>query len=527
LQGFIILLDNLFFVNCFCGFTKILLNLSAPLAQAERLWYNSSMKPDLSGFAGMNICVAVSGGRDSMALLHYLKTHAKEYSLRLSAVNCDHGIRGAASERDSAFVAEWCRQNEVPLYSFKADCLNLSKTRRISVETAARDWRLFCFFRASEEADGAYIATAHHLGDNAETVLFNIARGSALSGASGLRDGKIRLHAKIKDNKPYAPWECDGERTCTVEFSVIRPLINISRAEIDEYVKENGVPYVDDMTNFTGEYTRNKLRLNVLPELEKSVPGAYENIFRFSRLAYLSDEYIQREAFRKVAMSLDGNDALIARCDEYVLFARCAVYAVKQWHNRKDYTLSHIDALYNLQYAESGKRYEFLGLTAYSENGRIAICEKPKNLSVPFEIKSQTFLGRLLTITKDCAELPLKNKDGEIIHLESADRFYTTAEGDKFGCKFALLKFDLDKIPPDAVIRTRREGDRFGKFGGGTKSLGDFLTDKKIPVRLRDEIPIIACGSEVLAVCGVEISDKIKITPSTAEVGFITYGAII
>ncbi len=461
-----------------------------------------------------------------MALLHYLYKNAERYGIVLSALNCDHGIRGASSARDSAFVEKWCREHKIPLRTFKTDCTELAEKRRVSVETAARDWRLFCYFRAAE-AENACIATAHHMDDNAETVLFNIARGSSLSGAAGLKDVEMRLDANVRNNQVYAPWECESELKCTLTFQIVRPLINCTRSEIDEYINENKIPFVDDETNFTQDYTRNKIRMNVMPELENAVHGAAANIFRFSRLAGLSVDFIEREALSRVKITLDGNAALIAECGEYVLFAHCAVFIIKEWFRKKDYTLSHVDALFGLQSQKTGKKYEFLGLTAYSENGRIAICEKQNCSELPFGFGRSMFSGRLLTVTQNRTELPLKTVNGEYVYLDASDKFYNTAEGEKFGCKFPLLKFDADAVPETAVIRTAKAGDKFKKFGGGTKSLGDFFTDKKIPVRLRKTIPLIADGNEILAVCGVEISDKIKVTPSTAQVGFIVYSVII
>ncbi len=463
-----------------------------------------------------------------MALLHFLHANAREYGLTLFAVNCDHGIRGETSERDSAFVKRKCEEWNVPLFAYKENCIALANLRKVSVETAARDWRQFCYFKACQAAGGAVVATAHHLDDNAETVLFNLARGSGLSGVTGICDGRLRIRAAEKDGGICAVWE-GGQRFCTVTVDVIRPFIGLSRAEIDGYVAENGIEFVEDETNLTDGYTRNKLRHNVLPELEKAVPGAAKSITRFSYLARGIEDYIARQAAEKTRMSFNAGTALIATCSEYALFAYDAVFAISEWLHKKDYTLSHINSLYNLQFSESGKKFEFLGLVAYKEDGRIAICAKAEKITeeVPFEYRRGEFCGKFLNITRDEKTLPLKNVNGEYVHLDASDSYYTTAEGDKFNSKFPVLKFDCSRIPDGAVIRTRRTGDKFCKFGGGTKSLGDYFTDKKIPVRLRDEIPLIAVGSDVLAICGVEISDKIKVTENTRDTGFIVCDIII
>lgn len=404
-----------------------------------------------------------------MALLHYLHAHAKEYGITLCALNCDHSIRGEASVRDSLFVKKWCVENGIPLLTFvrgKEEDGNAETS-----EAAARAWRLECYKKALK-ADGEWsgadvIATAHHMNDNAETVLFNLARGGGLSALTGITDTEF-----------YGG-------------KIIRPLVNCTRAEIDEYIKQNNVQFVDDETNFTDAYTRNKIRLNVLPELESAVHGAAEVIFRFSRLAAEDEAFINSQMQKSGILQMSGGAAFIKTCEEKPLFARAAVSAVKGFA-RKDYTLTHIETLYNLQFAEAGKRFEFLGLCAFKEDGKISICniENAAVEPVPYKHFKEGYFGG--TRLKIC----------------------TSAQEN-------CLKFDADSIPETAVIRTAKMGDKFKKFGGGTKSLGDFFTDKKIPLRLRKTIPLIADGSEILAVCGVEISDKIKVTKKTRTTRYI------
>ena len=425
------------------------------------------MKVDLSKYCGMNICVALSGGRDSMALLHYLLAHGNEFGITVSAVNCNHKIRGESSARDSAFVAEYCKQHGIQLYFYEWN-EGVQKT-----ETSAREWRRACYFDAAEQSQAA-IATAHHLNDNAETVLFNLARGSGLSGLTGIGD---------------VEYTSDGRK-----LKLIRPLIGCSREEIDEYIAENAVPFVDDETNFTDDYTRNKIRHNVLPELEKAVGGAAKAIYRFSRIAAEDEEYFEKLIEERGLVRHTPLGCEIARCPEKPVFKRAVLQVLK---GVKDYTSEHLDKLYELQFAEKGKKFEFLGLTAYSENGKIAICvdfSQDNFQEVPFlQYKSTNFCGQTLYITQDSFTADL------------AENLKT-------------LKFDFDKIPQTAVIRFMCEGDKFKKFGGGTKNLGDYFTDKKIPVRIRKSIPVIADGNQVLVACGVEISDTVKVDDSTKNI---------
>lgn len=413
----------------------------------------------------MKICVALSGGRDSVALTHYIYSHAEEWGITLTAMNCDHAIRGEASERDSAFVKEWCASLKIPLYSFKREKVEDDG------ENSARQWRLECYREALAKSGADVIATAHHLNDNAETVLFNLARGSGLSGLTGICDCEI-----------------DG-------LKIIRPLIDCTRSEIDEYIKANNLPFTEDETNANERYTRNKIRLNVLPGLEKAVPQAAEAIYRFSRLAAEDEQFFQNLIKERGLLEDVPGGVKIKHCAEKPLFKRAAVAAVSRNFKRKNYTAQHAENLYCLQFAETGKKFEFLNLTARKEEGCVTIVENEEDCGeeIPFyAYNGKTFCGVPLEISK------------------KADGKY--------------LKFDLNKIPETAVVRFMKTGDRFTKFGGGTKSLGDYFTDKKIPVRLRKRIPLIADGNNVLAVCGVEISDGIKITEETQKIYYLICG---
>ena len=410
---------------------------------------------DLSVYANSRICVAVSGGRDSMVLLNFIYTHMRDFNITLSALNCDHKIRGEASARDSAFVADWCEKRGIPLMKFEWN------SEGVKSEQAARLWRRECYAKALE-AGADFVACAHHMNDNAETVLFNLARGSAIAGLAGISDGE----------------------------KIIHPMISCTRSEIDAYISENKIPFVDDETNFSDGYTRNKIRHNVLPELERAVPGAVGNIFRLSRLAAEDEKYFNKVIDERKILKFSPFGAEISLC-ESVIFKRAAVRAIKHF-KRKDYTAEQLNNLYRLANSGKNKKFEFLGLTAYGGEGKIVITEE-QNLKteIPFaQYKGDNFCGQKLIIS--------------------------SVQG-----KAKVLKFDLNALPADAVIRFRHEGDKFKKFGGGGKSLGDYFTDKKIPLWVRDSIPLIAIGSEVLAVCGVEISDKIKVGENTKNTAYI------
>lgn len=459
------------------------------------------MKIDLTDYKGMRICVAVSGGRDSVALLHYLNARAADYAITLCALNCDHKIRGEASAADSRFVRELCVDLKIPMLFFEREG-GAGKS-----EQSARLWRLKCYKTATKpqnlwgELDenctlygadfwrGAdAVATAHHLSDNAETVIFNLARGSALAGLTGITD-------------------CD-----IGGLKIVRPMIAAERAEIEEYIAQNRLEFVEDESNSTCDYTRNKLRLNVLPALEDAVHGAAKAVYRFSRLAAEDEEYFESLIKERGLVERTALGAKIKFCGERVVFRRAALTALQGRNEVKDYTSEHLENLFKLQFAENGKKFEFLRFVAFKEEGCVSICEK----TLLYESENG----------KAFEEYKRQNSNifgGQPVWVVTADEIEETEKQlteNGYG-NIKALKFDLDAIPQGAAVRFMKAGDRFEKFGGGTKNLGDYFTDKKIPVRVRGKIPVVAVGCDIYCVCGVEISEKIKVGGNTKNVSYL------
>lgn len=432
-----------------------------------------------------------------MALLHYLYMYAEPFGITVCAVNCDHGIRGEASVRDSAFVKDICKEWGVPLDFYKTDCVAAAQKNCLSVETYAREWRKNCYYGAKTKFNADAVATAHHMNDNAETVLFNLARGSGLAGLRGICDGVQNIDADKK-------------------FEIIRPLIECTREEIDKYIAQNNIPFAEDETNAGDGYTRNYIRHNVIPQLEKAVPSAVKSVYRFSRLADEDEKYFNDIICARNIINLTIWGGEIYFCKEKPIFTRAALTVLKLLkEDVKDYTYGHIERLYDLQTAGAGKKFEFLSFIAYSERGKISICRRDmldlKQCNV-VAFTDYAFCGR-----KDCF--------GHYIEVCKGVDLQSTAEYLRNNCptnlekdKIKALKFDADAIPENATVRFMRSGDKFTKFGGGTKNLGDYFTDKKIPVRLRGQIPLVASGSDILIICGVEISDKVKVTDETQTI---------
>ncbi len=420
------------------------------------------------------VCVATSGGMDSTALLHYLKSQEKEVGYTLLAVHCEHGIRGKKSVADMRFVEKLCKDLGVELFIFRENCKAKAKREKISLETAAREFRYASFQSLLDEGKADCIATAHHAKDEAETVLFRLARGTSLSGAAG-------MHAERED--------------------IIRPFLQWSKEDVEKYVKENKLAYRKDKTNKDKRYTRNALRLKVLPALENTVDGAIENIARFASQAAEDDRYLYRQSEKLIQRREDK--ILVAFSDETSIFYRAALTAMKEMGIEKDYTKTHLEGVFRLQQSERGSLIHLpLGVVAKKELDGIAFFKQSQtpNLEVAEE-KAFTLNGF----------------DGGVYEVKlSKDELLQGNVG-------KTLRIDLDSLPSDAFFRFRRDGDEIEKFGGGTKTIKKFFNEKKVPVEMRGALPLIASekGKAVYVVCGYEIAENVKVQENTKNTLYI------
>ena len=417
---------------------------------------------------GKTVAVAVSGGEDSMALLHFCAENQATFRIKTVALNVEHGIRGESSRTDSAFVKNYCLSHDIPLLEYKVDAIKKSKTDKISVEQAARALRYECFFDAIALGKCDAVFTAHHSSDNLESVLLNLFRGTGIKGLVGIKN--------------Y------GDKIC-------RPLLRVSKGEISAYVAQHNIPFVNDETNFCIEYTRNFLRLNVIPKLKEVFPEAEKSVMRLSETVKEEDEFLDELA--NSALTFSGGAYTLSTDTPRAIFARAVVIALKNLGLTYDYEKVHVDDVCSLIEKENGKSVDLpRGIKAVKEYDRITIYKeaplKAKSAALPFKTGESSLNGSTINVVK-C---------GKISAEELKNGFYA----------------DLDKIPDGAVIRFRKTGDKFTKFGGGTKSLSDYFTDKKIPKKDRDNILLIANKNDVLFVQRVAVSDKIKVDDNTQNI---------
>ncbi len=410
-----------------------------------------------------SVAVALSGGKDSMALLNLL-LESKTFKGQVKAINVEHGMRGESSVKDSEFVKKYCEQKKVPLKCYTVNALEYSQKNKTSLEEGARILRYSCFKDAYDSGFCDAVATAHHLSDNAETMLFNLFRGSSLYGMNGIKE----------QNGIY-----------------IRPILSVSREEIDLYVDKNAIPYVQDETNFDENYTRNFLRLKIIPLIKQIFPEVENSLKRFADESKLVSDYLNEVAEKTI---IYGKEVKIPVSADSAIISLCVIKALKYLGVYKDYERKHSQLTLKLLNCPNGTTIDLIkNVKAVKDYDFITLykAEEKENEQVNFKTGTTVFNGKEITVK------PLNA--GEL-----------RSEKELF--------FDLDKIPPNAVFRTRMDGDNFTPFKSGGKKLKKYLIDKKIPSRQRDKLTLIACGNEVYAILGVEISDKIKIEKNTQNI---------
>lgn len=424
---------------------------------------------------GEKIAVACSGGIDSICLLHFLYSNKKNWGIDIIAVNVDHQIR-ENSNSDSQFVAEFCKKLGIVCHTFKVNVPLLAKEKKLGLEEAARIARYGVFDSIIKKNIADKIAIAHHQSDQAETILLNLFRGTGLKGVSGM-DAK--------------------------QGAYVRPFLNTSKVEIENYAKENNLEHVEDQTNADSSYSRNFLRNEIIPKIKTKWKNIEKNLINFANICKQDDEYI--------SSTINYDDILIennmARIPLYKFAANEAVqnrilrYAFTKLRLSKDIEKRHLKIINNL--------------IATGENG--------SKLNLPNNIKASLDYDELvLFVPKQKKEfVPKDFKTGK---TEFENISINIKKSEEFNVKETNAHIiDADKLPNGVKWRKRQNGDVFAKFGSGEKKLKDYFIDKKIPNMQREQIPLLALENQVYCVLGYEISEKVKVDENTKKAYVITY----
>ncbi len=436
---------------------------------------------------GDRVITGVSGGADSMCLLFLMYALKERLGISLEAVHVHHGIRGITADNDMALVEEQCKKLGIPLRTVKLDIPAIAEKEGLSEEEAGRIER----YRIFEETGADRIAVAHHSEDSAETTLFNLFRGSGLKGLCGIRP---------------------------VSGKIIRPLIYSTRQEIEEYCVDNNIPFRHDESNADVSLSRNRIRLNIIPEAEKINSAVLKHIAEASEKIKEARDYMEEQAeviFKKSAdtselpekLSLDLNEiSAAAPVIKKLVLKKCIVLTAGR---EKDITGTHVSDVLALSDGESGKRLSLpYGIIAEKSFDRLVFsADEPDKTGISAGIEAEIPLEIIENGSESVTELP----DGSVISA------CLTEKPENIPDLSCTKWFDYDKIKGTAVWRTRRTGDRIS-IQGGTKKLKELFIEKKIPAGERDRLFILTCGNDVIWAPGLRIGHGYKVTAATERV---------
>ena len=414
---------------------------------------------------GRTVAVGVSGGADSMALLHVLLELKDEFGMNIIACHVNHGIRGETADRDEKFVAEACKRLGVDVRILRADVPGTAKKMHLGVEECGRRIR-YDFF--DSVADDVIIATAHTLSDRSETLLLNIARGASVKGLCSIP---------------------------AVRGNIVRPLIDCTRADIERYCSDNSIEFVTDETNFEDIYSRNRIRLNVIPELKKLNPSLERAFMRLISNAEEENDFMNgfsREILGKVKLT-DGYDARLLN-EQHPAVRKRVIFEMISTETGIVPEAVHIEQVDKIL---QGGRTEIIGDTIVEvKNGVMKINpEKEETSDWEFEFdlsKTDAVLGGLKF---------------EIIHRNNLPP--------KQSVHNKVL--DYDSIVGHSVLRNRRPGDKMKLAGSScTKTLKKLFNEKHI--ENRNSAAVLADEAGICWVQGLGCADRCKIKPETDKI---------
>ncbi len=441
---------------------------------------------------GDRVVVGVSGGPDSVALLHILNSLKEIYKIGLHVAHLEHGIRGSESVEDMKFVEDLCGDLSIRITSKQEKTEKIARASNQSVEATARKLRYSFFQEVLESTKSNRIATGHNANDQAETLLLNLLRGSGMAGLVGIRPA--------------------------MQGRIIRPLIESTRADIEEYLNSKSITYRIDSTNAEGRFERNRVRHLLIPMLEKEFnPRIVDCMARTASIFSVVNDYLHGEVEKVVAATTlieEGRASIDLESLKGAPAAlqRLVLYRVLRSLEGDDQVVSFdiINAVLNVAMrSRSGSRIDIgSGLVALREFDKLLIGRDLALVerydvqlaipgSTPVEPAGGTFIAEVISERPGTGEV---YRSGETAY------------------------FDLSQLELPLCARSWREGDRFVPFGlSGTKKVHDIFVDEKVPITGRSKIPIICDGDGIIWIAGVRRSERARIKDDTRTILKITF----
>ena len=443
---------------------------------------------------GDRIVLGVSGGADSISLFFVMLELSKKYNIKIVVVHVNHGIRGEEARQDEEYVQKLCKERSIDFECVHAKVKELAKQQKLSEEEVGRKVRYEAFAQATKKYNCNKIAVAHNQNDVSETVLLNLFRGSGLKGLVGIEP---------------------------IRGNIIRPLLCVERSEIEEYLLERNIEYHNDATNFETNYTRNKIRLKVLPYVEAEVnERASEHIAKSAGILSQASSFIDMEACKLYNQCVKDEDGVFEielesfEKGHLILqkeVVRKVLFAIAK--KQKDIEMSHVDSVLELIEKGAGKRVDLpYHMEAIHYYNKVVL--RKKNL-----IKGEKML-EIEAVIPGSVRIPDTNMQlsFELITVSEDNRselekMYSVKKNDY------TKWFDYDKIRNTVLARYRKTGDFFEcNSTGNRKKLKDFFIDQKVPAEKRERILLLADGNHIIWVIGFRISEYYKVNSGTRRI---------
>lgn len=412
---------------------------------------------------GDKVLVALSGGADSVALLLALL----KLGYSCEAIHCNFHLRDEESNRDEKFVEELCRTKGVLLHIVHFDTYQYAREHKISIEMAARELRYAVFEEQRCKSGAAAIAVAHHSDDSAETLLLNLIRGTGIRGLRG-----------IQPKNGY----------------IIRPLLCIGRSDIIEYLEWRGMGYVTDSTNLTTDYTRNKIRLEVIPKMAEINPSVCDSIVSTARR--ISDaELIYRNAIEKSVERVKKGNCIDIKLLRDEIAPAAVLYEIL---SPLGFNSTQIDNIASSLDGESGKSFSAGDYTLFKDRDLLVIS------SNPFFV-----VDAVIPFVPGVIETPLGNLVSSVFDFDGT-----------ISKRCDIVFLDAGKLKTPLALRNIKNGDRFQPFGmRGTKLVSDYLTDKKKSImEKRQQLVVVDADDKVVWLVGERPAAPFCVSNSTKRI---------
>ena len=456
---------------------------------------------------GSSLVVAVSGGPDSLALVHALHTLRHDLRLKLHAAHLDHGLRPEASAEDADFVRKTMRTLRVPLTIQKLDVAGFSRQRRLSLEDAARRLRYEFLSRVAAEEGADAVAVAHTLDDQAETVLMHILRGSGLTGLRGMQSDSTRFVSG---------------RT----LRLFRPLLSVPKSQTIAYCEANDLDPRLDESNLSLQFTRNRIRLDLMPSLEGFNPSVRLALARLAHSVSLDMDIIERDLESAAADILTddpGSGVSLDRARFSHLHPSLQRHLLRRAVRKvgddiTDIQMSHVEEMVRLMSGTSGKWMNLPGNLSF-----LVDYERARILPADYDDWPLPSMGSTPLRISVPGNTTVDGWSVTVQFLHGSARRGVQLLTEPQGLRFSE-RFDSNRLSRNLHMRMRTPGDRFQPLGmDRDKSLKEFMIDTHIPQRWRDRVPLIESEGRIAWVVGWCIADWAKVRSDTQRVLEITF----